>query len=973
MVIFPDVALPLTTVLTVYPQAQPEEVLNDVTMPVEQAIADIKGLEHMTSTSTEGSSVVFIQFEYGTHMDEVNKIIAQKLNSVDLPAEVRNLPAMVAQIEENPRLLPIDLNMMPVVTLSLYGDIPTPELRQIALTQVLPELKGIDGVYDAAVQGGTSDKILVNLSLEKMIQAEVSMAQISGALAAQEYSLVNDIATAVLRTDGLQLGDIATVSLGPAPGTAISRTNGKPSINISVTKEAGANTVTTVNSLLDKVAEIETNLPQGLEFITVLNQSEYIEDSISGLTKSALIGGALSIVIVFLFLMAFRASLITAVSIPLSLLIGFLVMRFTGLTINILTLSAMVIAVGRVIDNSIVLLEVIYRHIQQGEGFIDAVTNGTKEVVIPITSATVATVVIFVPLAFVGGMVGNLFLPFALTITYALIASLLVALTIIPALSGFLTAKRTQKEIRISWYLKGYTAALRWCLSHRLVTVVIAVILFLGSFLLLPIIGTSFMPEMNIKQLSIDIKMPKTADFTAVNETTIKVEDILEDSPDVLTYSTTVGVPDYASGGFAALANAGGGSNESNIIVSLVPDADVTTTAEKFSHRLDGITQIGTIRVSPMQAMAAPGAPGVEISVRGNSYEDVTLAGSQLLSALESAERKSLSSLTDLKLTIATPQPKLIIEPDLTKIMAMGLSVQQMQQLQQEFYLLLRGGVIAEANLEGTPYEIFIEGIVKDTTSIDLVKKLPVGASPSVVLGDIANIEAGYLLTSIRRVDQKTAATITATFTQENVGIVNRAVQSEIDSLTLVEGVEISMGGVAEDMAESFQNMFKAMGIAVLLALVVLVVTFRSFRNPLIVMVSLPLASIGAFVGLLVTGHTLGIAGLMGILMLIGIVLTNAVVLIDVIEQRRKAGMSPYDALILGGQTRLRPILMTALTTMIAMLPLAFDTGGGVLMAAELATVVIGGLFSSTILTLLVVPVIYALTHRFVDNRARRD
>ena len=761
-------------------------------------------------------------------------------------------------------------------------------------------------------------------------------------------------------------------------------------------KETQANIVTTANGVLDKVAEIAVNLPQGLEFVTVLDQSEYIESSIFSLTKSALIGGALAIVIVFLFLMAFRASLITAISIPLSLLISFLVMRFTNITINILTLSAMVIAVGRVIDNSIVLLEVIYRHLQQGEGFIDAVTHGTKEVVTPITSATVATVIIFLPLMFTGGMIGNLFVPFALTITYAMIGSLLVALAVIPALAGFLMTKRSNqeiKEIKTAWYLKGYTSALRWCLSHRLVTVIIAVVLFLGSFLLLPIIGTSFMPEMNSQLLTIDIELPETADFGDVNETTFRAEKILGDNPDILTYSTTVGAADSASGWFSGSSNAGAGSNRASITVSLAPGVDVNTMADQISRELSGIIETGTITVKPIQAMGGQGTPGIEISVRGNSYEDVVLAGNQLLSALELAredggstadgsqfsdrrragERQSLSSLADLELIIDIPQAKLIIEPDLTKIIAAGLSPEAIQQLQQEFYLLMRGGAVAQVNLEGTPYEIFIEGIITDTTSLDVIEKLPVGAPASVALEEIANIESGEQVTSIRRIDQKIAATVTATVTQENIGIVNRAIQSEIDSLTLPEGVEVSMGGIAEEMTETFQNMFKAMGIAVLLALAVLVVTFRSFRNPLIVMVSLPLASIGALVGLLATGHTLGMAGLMGTLMLIGIVLTNAVVLIDVIEQRRKAGMSPYDALILGGQTRLRPILMTALTTIIAMLPLAFDTSGGVLMAAELATVVIGGLLSSTILTLLVVPVIYALTHRLGANTVSDD
>jgi len=304
-------------------------------------------------------------------------------------------------------------------------------------------------------------------------------------------------------------------------------------------------------------------------------------------------------------------------------------------------------------------------------------------------------------------------------------------------------------------------------------------------------------------------------------------------------------------------------------------------------------------------------------------------------------------------------QPTLIIE-----LTASGLSLEQMQQLQQEFFLMRQGGTVAQANLEGVPHEIFLEGIAGDIVSVEMAKELLVGWPTPVALGDIATVELGEQATRITRIDQKIATSITGTITQENVGAVNRAIQSKIDSLTLPAGVETGTGGIMEEMTESFGDMFFAIGIAMLLAFAVLVVTFRSFRNPLIIMVSLPLASIGALVGLLVTGHTLGVTGLMGILMLVGIVLTNAVVLIAVVEQLRKGGMSPYEALVSGARTRLRPILMTALTTMIAMLPLAFGAGEGVIMAAGLAIVVIGGLFSSTLLTLLVIPVVYALANR---------
>ena len=965
MELIPDIEFPMTTVVTVYPQAQPEEVMNEVTVPVEGAITGIAGLKQITSTSAEGSSLVFAQFEYGTDMDSVNDTITENLSALSLPAAVSNLPEMFPELGENPRVYAIDMNMLPVVILSVNGDMAASELREIAVSQILPQLKNIEGVYDITVEGGTSDKVVVSPNLENMNQYGVSLAQIAGVLAMQEHDSLESVENAFLDATGLQLKDVAGITLGPPAGTTISRTNGKPSVNISVTKAAEANTVTTANSVLEKVGEIEESLPSGTGVYTLLDQSEYIENSISDLTNNALIGGGLAIVIVFLFLMAFRASLVTAISIPLSLLVGFLVMRFTNITINILTLSAMVIAVGRVIDNSIVILEVVYRRIQHGENFINAAMGGVREVVTPITSATVATVVIFLPLAFVGGIVGEMFIPFAWTITYALLASLVVALTVVPALSGYLVSKKTGgKERTSSWYLNIYAGMLKWCLSHRRITLVIAILLFLGSFALLPIIGTSFMPEMNINTLTIDIEMPEGSDMPTMLEVATKAEDVLGANVDVLTYNTTIGTGG-ANGGFGGMFGGGGGSNTISISIIIADGLDAEEMSERLNADLADITEAGAITATSEQAaMSGAMTGGLEISVRGDTAEDVIQVANQLLTELESAGEKALAHITELEMAFGSTEPGLIIEPDIAKLMFSGLSADQMQLLQQEFMLIMTGGKIGQANLGGVPREIYLEGIIRDVTDIEILKEAKIGWPTQLALGDIATIEVGDKVTKITRVDEKLAASISGLITQENVGAVNRAVQSKIDALTLPDGVKVSMGGIAEDMRESFSDMFVAIGVAMVLAYAVLVVTFRSFRNPLIIMVSMPLASIGALVGLLVTGHTLGVTGLMGVLMLVGIVLTNAVVLIAVVDQLRKDGVSSYEALVSGSQTRLRPILMTALTTMIAMVPMAFGVGEGVIMVAELAVVVIGGLFSSTLLTLLVIPVIYSMVYR---------
>ena len=980
MELIPNIELPMTTVVTIYPQAQPDEVVEKVTIPVEGTAAGISGFKHVSSTSSEGSSVVFFQFEFGIDMGKANDIIAARLAQLDLPVEVRSLPDIMPELGENPSLWPINIDLIPVVTLSLNGDIPDEELKQIVLTQVIPQLEDIDGVLSVSSEGGSGDKVLVNPDLDKMVDYNISTVQLATILGMQSYGSLVEIENTVLSQEGTLLKQVADVSMGPASGTAISRTNGKPSISINVTKESTANTVTTANAVLEKAAEIAASLPAGLELITILDQSEYIEASVADLTNNVVIGSALAVLVVFVFLMAFRASLVTAVSIPLSLLIGFLAMRFTGVTINILTLSAMIIAVGRVIDNSIVILEVLYRRMQHGERFYEAAINGVREVVAPITSATIATVVIFIPLAFVGGMVGEIFLPFGLTITYALIGSLLIALTVVPALSGYLVRIKTQEEPRPSWYQRAYSTALKWCLNHRAATLSVAIVLFLGSFLLVPIIGTTFIPEMNTNMLTVGIEMPKGTGLTTLNDVAVDVEYVLGTTPGVMSYNTVAGSATGASGEINAFFGVGGSSNTATIQVIITPEADTGKLIEQLETDLAVITDTGIIKVSAMAAMGGAMSSGLEITVRGDNYDDVTLAANQLFAEIESARtgeesdsgggslsermRKVLSNIEDLSLQLASIEPKLLIELDIDKLMSLGFSHEQIAGLQQEFFIIRQGTTVAQATLDGVPRDIYLEGAVQDLVNIETVRELLVGWPTPLPLGYIATVELGEQAARVSRVDGKVAATITGTITEENVGAVSQAVQSEIDSLELPQGVEISQGGITEDMTDSFSAMFITIPIAMVLAYVVLVLTFRSFRNPIIIMVSMPLASIGALVGLLVTGRPLGVSGLMGILMLVGIVLTNAVVLIAVVEQMRKDGMSPYQALVEGARTRLRPILMTALTTMIAMLPLAFGLGEGVMMAAELATVVIGGLLSSTLLTLLVIPVVYAVANR---------
>ncbi|MEW6034749.1 MAG: efflux RND transporter permease subunit, partial [Chloroflexota bacterium] len=941
----------------------PDAVVNDVTTPIENVIWDRwegKGLKHLTSTSADGFSVIFAEFEFGTDMKDVTSSVSEGIGKLNLPPEVVNLSKMNPGAGENPRIVPINMSMMPLVTLSLSGNLPPDQLKEIADTQVVPQLKGVKGVLSVETEGGEKEQVVVAPDPQKMTRYGISMSQIAFLLA-PKYDSLSAIKDTPMGTGSVTLRDIAEVS-GPAPMAAITRTNGKPSLGITVMKDDKANTVDVANAVAAKVAELKGSLGSGVELAPVFDQSDFIEGSISQLWEKALIGGALAILVVFVFLRAVRASLVTAISIPLSMLLAFLGMRLSGVTINLLTLSAMSIAVGRLIDDSIVMVEVIYRRLQRGEGFREAAIGGAKEVATPVTSATLATVAIFLPLMFVGGIVGELFMPFALTVTFAMIASLVVALMVVPTLSNFLVSGKARVKMVEPWYQKLYVPTLKWTLGHRALTLMAAAVLFIGSLGLLPVIGTSFMSGMSEKMLTVSIQMPPGTDVRVTADTSAQVEALLKGNKEIKNYYTTVGTSASLSGAIGTAM--GGGSNTATINIYLDPGADMDKEAEALRLACNGIAGGEGIVVSTSESGGGGemgfSSSGLDISIQGKNNEDVARTTTQLVGQLKGV--KGLANLTSETTTVV---PKLDIGVNPSKVAALGLPPAQLQQLQQEFYLLMMGSTLPNksADIDGESYPIFIKGVAQGLSGVAEAETLRIGWPQSVALGDVANVALLERPTHISRTDQALSASIRGAITEKNVGAVNQAVQEKIDALPPHPGVEVKMAGVAEEMGDTFSRMGIAIVAAILIAFLIVALMMRSILSPLIIMVSLPLASIGAMLGLLVGGHTLGASAMMGMLMLVGIVLTNAIVLIALVEQLRKGGVSTHDALIEGGRTRLRPILMTALTTIFAMIPLALGAGSGTLIAAELAVVVIGGLFSSTLLTLLVIPAIYSLAH----------
>jgi len=966
--LIPDISFPYTTVFTVYPQATPDTVVNEVTSPIEKVVWDEwsgKGLKHVTSTSSAGMSMVMAEFEYGTDMTAMGNSLNEGISKLTLPQAVINFPKVMGSNTKNPQIIPINMNILPLMNLSLSGDLPPEQLKQIAVTQIVPELTKVEGVLRVDTEGGDKDQVVIAPDPDKMNRYGVSMAQIAGLLGTG-YSSLNEIENTSLGLDSVKLSGVAMVSKSPPPLSAITRTNGKPSVGISVVKTEAANTVETANAINAKVAELKGKLSSGVTISTIFDQSDFIKASINQLWEKAIIGGVLAILVVFLFLWAVRASLITAISIPLSLLIGFFCMSLTGITLNILTLMAMALAVGRLIDDSIVMVEIIFRRIRRGENFKEAAIGGAREVATPITTATLATVAIFIPLMFVGGIVGEIFIPFALTVTFAMLASLLVALMLIPVLSRWLVSSKPKIiAIRDNWYQKIYTRALKWTLGHRVTVVAIAVVLLIGSMGLLSVTGTSFMSgAMGEATISINIALPANTEISATSAVATKVETLLSGNAAIKSFQSTIGTSTSMAGIMSA-SQGGGGSNTATIIVYLKSNADLQQEVSAINKACQGIVENGLITVGSDSGGGMGGGgfsiSNVNLSVQGQNQEDIARVTAQLMEKLQ-----GVNGIADVKSDLTTVVPKLNIAVDPAKAATLGLPATQMAQLQQEFILLMNGGTLPgkTVTIDNESYPIYIKGIAQNLSDAEQAKNLKIGFPKSVTLNDIADVAILELPSHVSHTDTVLSATITGTITDKNVGTVNKAIQQQVDALPAHPGVNIVTAGIAEEMGNTFSRMFIAIIVAIIIVFLIVILMMRSIINPLIIMVSLPLAFIGSIPALLISGYTLGVSALMGLLMLVGIVLTNAIVLVSMVEQQRKNGLSIQDALLEGGKTRLRPILMTALTTILAMVPMAVSVSSGNMLGAELAIVVIGGMVSSTFLTLFVIPAIYSLVHR---------
>ena len=801
------------------------------------------------------------------------------------------------------------------------------------------------------------DQITLPLALALSAESQAALAQ-----------RLNDpeatASTGVPETALIRLKDVGTVQLGAIGGNTVTRTNGKPSIGLEISKDTTGNTVDIVNAVQTEFNRITDNREAPLTIQIVSEQGTAITESVNAVLIEGAIGAVVAVIIIFLFLRSVRSTLVTAVSIPLSVVVALVLMRVQGFSLNVMTLGGLTVAVGRVVDDSIVVLENIFRHINRGEPINQAVVDGTREVAGAITASTLTTVCVFLPLGVVGGIVSKFFLPFALTVTYALLASLVVALTVVPLLARLFIRPNTKATPEESAMQRVYTPVLRWALAHRAVTLIIALVLLVGSLALAPLLQITFLPDNSDKNISISMTTPAGTDLATTTQRVDDVEAILTKLRaegkvrDIQTVIGRAGDSDRSrdqSGG-------AGASNRAQFRLTLFADkvSDPTALAKDLETQVRAISGIETAQAEVVAAGGGgPGNAGLDITLVSADVGALRAANDKIMAQIGGNKASDRFPIANIKSSLADVKPELNVEVDPEKAIASGTTT---AQIGLQVRALLNGenaGTVTLAD-DNTQYDIFVR-VDSSAFDIETLRKLPVGTVNPVPLEQVATISEVPGANSITRINGDRAASISGQFTSDDTFTTQAALETEIKNLGLPAGVTLQTGAQAQSQADTFRDMGLALLVAIVLVYVVMVLSFGSLLNPFIILFSLPLAIIGVMLALFITGKPLGITTLIGVLMLIGIVVTNAIVLIELVEQYRERGMNAYDALVRAGRVRLRPILMTAIATMVALVPLALGLKEGGFIGADLGVVVIGGLFTSTFLTLLVVPVVYSL------------
>ena len=989
--LIPSIEFPQLSILSTYPGASPEVVNNDVSTPVETAIQGIPGLESTTATSTTNASIVQASFTYGTDLATAEQKIQQAINRIK-----STLPSGV-----EPNVVSFSIDDLPVIALAVTGYSDEKTIQAQLEASAIPDLEDVKGVSAASIVGGRGQRVTITPDQAKLAAAGFTQTAITDALdqngvlfpggsvtegdqtltvqTGAKITSVDEIAAlplvptspAQIAGGARTIGDVSAVALAQDPVTSISRVNGEPALTISITKLPAANTVDVSRAVTALLPQLQDAIGDDAQFTVVFDQAPYIEQSIEALAQEGLLGLVFAVLVIFVFLLSVRSTLVAAISIPTSVLITFVGIQAFGYSLNILTLGALTIAIGRVVDDSIVVIENIKRHYVGDADKGASIRLAVREVAGAITASTITTVAVFLPIAFVGDMTGELFRPFALTVAIAMTASLFVALTIVPVLAywflkpGKPVVDAAGNEIDPedpaappSRLQRGYLPVLGWTLKHSWATLLIAVLVLGGTLALAPLMKTNFLGDSGQNTFTVTQEVGPAASLDAEDAAAQKVEAVLTGIDGVETVQTSIG----SSGSAIRDAFSGGGAG---ITYSITTDAsaDQVAVRENVQDALADLDDVGTVTVASGQGGFA--SSDIEVDVTAPSADALQTATDAVVAGLDG--KAGIGQVTS---NLSASLPYVAVSVDRTKAASLGLSEVAVGALVSNTMQPRQAGTV---EIDGTTLTVYLQAASVPKT-IDELKALPIASGAGLIrLDQVATVEQSEGPTSITTQRGKRTATVTVTPSTDDLNAASATVRTAIQDVDLPTGADAKVGGVLTQQQDAFGQLGLAMLAAILIVYIVMVAAFKSLRQPLLLLVSVPFAATGAILLQIATGVPLGVASLIGVLMLIGIVVTNAIVLVDLVNQYRAKGLSTHDATVAGSSRRLRPILMTALATIFALTPMALGiTGHGGFISQPLAIVVIGGLVSSTVLTLLVLPTLYNLVEGAHERRVNR-
>jgi len=992
--LMPDITFPTLSISTSYENASPEEMEELVTRPIEEAVSAVTGVEEVSSISSEGNSNVRVSFSWGTDLDSAANDLRDRLDRV-----IPRLP----EDADRPRLRKFDLASFPVMILGAGSRLDPVQMRRIIDEQVKYRIERVPGVAALDVWGGRDREIHVSINHDKIKALGLPLNDVLDRIRAGnvnlpagsinrgnfevtirtpgEYQSLGQLRNTIIAERAgspVQLSEVAEVSDSWQKVTRIVRVNGEPGVRLSVNKQSGTNTVEVARGVHEELERLRRDIPQ-VKLVPIIDSSEFIQRSIENVSQAALYGGLLAIAVLLFFLRNIRSTAIIATAIPVSIVATFGLMYFAGFTLNLMTLGGLALGIGMLVDNSIVVLENIYRLREAGHDRLEAAVSGSEEVSAAVVASALTTVAVFLPLIFVRGMAGVMFKQLAFVIAFALLCSLAAALTLVPMLAGRLlnptslavTGRETlaHRVFRISEVLFqqmeiSYKRILHVALEHRAITALLSALALGTSLLLIPLVGTELMPQADEGEIRVETEMEVGTRLELTDKNLQRVEAMVRSEvPEIRSLVSSTGGGHWH----------GSSSHTGRLRISLVPQAERKRSSEQIAgslrRRLADVPGM-KIRVRTSAGLfifrrMASGTDKVQVEIRGHDLETADALAQRVQKAVQ-----KVNGITDTVISRDTGTPEEVIVVDRRKAADMKLTV---RQIAESLQTVLSGSGAGNYREGGDEFRILVQ--VKDAEKMNLRNLLDLTVANAdgqpVVLRNVVEVRPRRGPVKVERSDQERVVTVSANVSDRDMGSIVSDIRQELRSVPVPRGFSIAFGGEYEEQQEAFSELMLGFVLALILVYMVMACQYESLRDPFVVMFSVPLAAIGVILMLFLTNTTLNIQSFIGCIMLAGIVVNNAILLVDTINLlRRRDGMALREAIEEAGRRRLRPILMTAMTTMLGLTPLALGLGEGGEAQAPMARAVIGGLLSSTFITLVLVPVVYSFVERLRFRRS---